>query len=307
MRSPYLAYEQFSVSTMKVAKSIIPDFLFIPYRKIRDFNKTRTTDIFIIGYPRSGNTWNRYMLGRYIQSFCGIDTLPLFNQYDFWGRCYRTCIKQTIIANHGQLNWESLREEEIQESRFVTPYKKKKIVLLTRYPLDSLVSNWVYYTHLSRKISMTLEAFLDHPLHSLTKWINYHNLWAHSRREFKSDLLLLRYEDLRRNTKVEFVKMLDFLQIETVEAVVDEAIQFASFDNMKKMQKMVQIPGISTPGERIIRVGDPADPESHHVRKGIVGGYRDYLSQSKAKFYERRIADELEDWFGYSIPPIKQE
>jgi hypothetical protein len=49
-----------------------------------------------------------------------------------------------------------------------------------------------------------------------------------------------------------------------------------------------------------LRPGDASDPESFKVRRGVVGGYRDYLSPSDLAYIEARMARDLPACFGYS-------
>lgn len=277
-----------------------------PYRALRSFNRIRTTQHFIIGYPRSGNTWTKFLLGRYLQLLFGLDEMPLFNHYDFWGRCDAVGNGYRINSSHGGLNWSSLKEDKVTYEGFIKRYEGKKVALLTRYPLDSLVSNWLYYKHLSHKYKDDIEMFLKDPLHSVKKWINYHNLWANTKTQFPDDIALLRYEDLRADTRTHFGRLLSFLEVPVEKKVLQSAIEFASLENMKGIQEEARSLRSKGTGRPTIRVGVTSDPESRHVRKGKVGGYRDYMEPSIAKEYESLIAADLDDWFGYATPPQSQ-
>lgn len=288
-----------------IAKTILSK-LFTPYRTLRRFNRLRTTEHFIIGYPRSGNTWTKFLLGSYLKELYALGEMPLFSDFDFWGRCLVIGNRHRIDKSHGDLNWSSLQEDQITYKKFIKPYEKKSVILLTRYPLDSLVSNWVFYRNISFKFQGELTEFLEHPLHSLTKWIKYHNLWAEAKQSTLNNIELLRYEDLRAKPKQEFIRMLDFLGIQVNLKKVEAALNYASIENMRRMQQSGNSPKNRRTGKAVIAVRDPKNPESRHVRRGIVGGYRDYLEPSVAKAYEARIALELSDWFGYSQPPEKK-
>ena len=47
---------------------------------------------------------------------------------------------------------------------------------------------------------------------------------------------------------------------------------------------------------------DPNDKESFKTRKGIVGGYIEYLEPAQIESLERRISERLDPYFRYSIP-----
>jgi hypothetical protein len=49
---------------------------------------------------------------------------------------------------------------------------------------------------------------------------------------------------------------------------------------------------------------DPGDPESFKVRKGVVGGYLEYLSAEDAAFLEERVAALQPPELGYLEPGV---
>jgi hypothetical protein len=168
-----------------------------------------------------------------------------------------------------------------------------------RYPLDALVSSYFQAVLQTNEFSGELSQFLEHKVWGLEKWIRFYNLWAHHRQNVK-DVLLLRYEDLRSDTEISFKHLLKFLVIDIKEQQTNEAIYYASFENMKTLEKKGDIPRYRSSGLKVFATGDINNPESYHVRKGKVGGYKDYLSLSEIEKYEARIAQELDPWYGYT-------
>jgi hypothetical protein len=75
---------------------------------------------------------------------------------------------------------------------------------------------------------------------------------------------------------------------------VREAVEFASYDNMKKMEENKFFKGS---GARI-KPGDKDNPQSFKVRKAKVGGYRDYFTDEQCAQLEQMIAS-LHPMFGY--------
>ena len=59
---------------------------------LRKLNHHRTTELYFVGYPKTGNTWVRYMLGQYVQLTCELPELPLFDATDRLGRCESFCV-----------------------------------------------------------------------------------------------------------------------------------------------------------------------------------------------------------------------
>jgi len=75
---------------------------------------------------------------------------------------------------------------------------------------------------------------------------------------------------------------------------VKEAVEFAAYDNMKKMEQERFFKGS---GARV-KAADKDNPQSFKVRKAVVGGFRDYFTDEQCAQLERMVA-ELDPMFGY--------
>ena len=77
-------------------------------------------------------------------------------------------------------------------------------------------------------------------------------------------------------------------------AQVQEAVEFAALDNMKKMEQDTFFKGS---GARV-KPGDRDNPDSFKTRKAKVGGYRDYFTDAQCQQLEQMMA-RLDPMFGY--------
>jgi len=145
----------------------------------------------------------------------------------------------------------------------------------------------------------SLESFIEHPVWGLDKFIKFYNLWAEQRLNCKK-VALIRYEDLKLKTEYYLNWLLKFLNVKIDEKLVKEAVEYSSFNNMRAMEeKGISIKYKST-GLNIFATGDKNNPNAFHVRRGKVGGYREMLKQTDIAKYEKRIAIELNHWYGYN-------
>jgi hypothetical protein len=71
------------------------------------------------------------------------------------------------------------------------------------------------------------------------------------------------------------------------------ALAFSEFENMKKLEAAGAF------DSKILRPGDVTDPESFKVRRGKIGGYREYLSKED-QHYAVEVLKQLHPDFGYS-------
>jgi hypothetical protein len=77
-------------------------------------------------------------------------------------------------------------------------------------------------------------------------------------------------------------------------SIFQAALDFSQFENMKKMEAAGAF------DSKILRPGDVRDPESFKVRRGKVGGYREYLSVED-QAYAAAALTKLDPRFGYDL------
>jgi hypothetical protein len=155
------------------------------------------------------------------------------------------------VSHDDDPHWKTPRGLDRRKRR----YRGKKVVLLVRDPRDVVVSMYFERSRRERAYAGTLSQFLHERRGSLDTILAYYNVWAGAR-HIPSDLLVVRYEDLRRDTERELRRLLDFLGVADVsDETVRESVHFASFENMRKMESTGSV------GSGRLRPR-PNDPES---------------------------------------------
>lgn len=158
----------------------------------------------------------------------------------------------------------------------------KKVFFLVRDPRDIAVS---YYFQLSKRESKTRQSISDFikdkdaGIDSIIKFFNY----IYNNRGVYGKFYLSSYENLKNNTFDEMLKIISFFDEVIDEPALRSSIEFASFENMKKMESDGAF------GSQRLRPADTSDPESFKVRRGKVGGYRDYLNDEDIAFLHEKI------------------
>jgi len=239
------------------------------------------------------------MLGRYVQLLAGAGEMPLFDEQDWLGRCVRPPVGPAIHFTHRPLLWEGQTADDLDHTNVVAPFLKKKVVLIARHPLDVLVSHWFQERHQVADGTATgLEEFIDSPVFGIDKYFRFHALWRDQLSQI-GGFHLLRYEDTKRDVEASFRGLLKFLGVEVDNEMLASAIDYASFDNMKRMEVSGNVPKYGSSGLKVFATGDVNNEDSYHVRKGKVGGYRDYLDSEAVHLLQERIWQELGGWLGY--------
>ena len=262
-----------------------------------EFAKLKRCDWVLMSWGKSGRTWLRVMLSRAYQLKGDLDSRELL---DFDNLKKRDPQLPAVFFTHNNYlrdytgNWHSKRH-----------FQGKRIVLLVRDPRDVAVSQFFQWQFRMRPNKKFIN---DYPPHGadINVWdfvldgevgvpriIDYFNGWAQAIPELK-DVLVVRYEDMRNDPGSVLAKILEFTGTVVNPVQVKEAVEFAAYDNMKKMEQESFFKGS---GARV-KATDKDNPQSFKVRKAKVGGYRDYFTDEQCAQLERMVA-ELDPMFGY--------
>ena len=121
------------------------------------------------------------------------------------------------------------------------------------------------------------------------------NDWLH---EFagRNNFMIIRYEALRASPAEHFRELLAVLGETAPDmSIFQEALDFSQFENMQKLEAAGAF------DSKILLPGDVRDPESFKVRRGKIGGYREYLPAEDQE-YAAAVLAELDERFGYGRP-----
>ena len=244
-----------------------------------------------VSFPKSGRTWVRVMMSRLYHTHFGIpgdDILEFDNLHQRDPRIPK------ILFTHDGEPWRRPGQLDGDKSAYAT----KKVVLLVRNPIDVAVSRYFHVRNRAQELwhkeyaAMPIGEFVWAPLGGLPTIVAYLNDWDRARPSLP-DLLVLRYEDFRRDPASNLTRLADFVGIGSSADEVADAVSFASFDNLRKLEEQRAI-ATSRLGAR-----QEGNPDSFKVRRGKVGGYRDYFTAEEAARMEAFVRDQLSPSFDY--------
>jgi len=263
-----------------------------------DARKLALADSVIISFGKSGRTWLRVMLSRVFQVRHGLGQRHLI-AYDNLHR--RVPAIPLIFFTH-----DNYLKDYTGQPGTKQPYYGKKVVLMVRDPADVAVSQyhqWKYRMADRKKTindyppagaDVSLYDFVMMPSCGLPKIIDWMNGWAREMDKFR-DLLVIRYEDLRADPKGMLQRVLEFIGTPATEKELQEAVEFASVDNMRALEQK-RVFWLS--GRRML-AKDRSNPNTYKVRRAKVGGYRDDFTPEQLAAIDALIADRLLPGFGY--------
>lgn len=262
--------------------SRVSDVLFRKLRIERDIT-IFPDDVFLTSYPRSGNTWTRFLIGNLIHSdeevtFLSVERL-VPDMYKHSDRVLRGLPRPRTVKSH-----------ECFDPRY------RKVIYIVRDPRDVAVSNYHWELKLrSVKEGYPIEEFVPRWMAPdfwprIGSWGDHVGSWL-ATRQGKEGFLLLRYEDLKENSERELARVAEFLGIQASSERVKRAVELSSAENMRKIERKESGKWVAT---TLTRQDKP------FVRNATSGGWKSVLPEKTVAYIETHWGHLMND-LGYKM------
>ena len=267
--------------------------------------KAERTDLLIIGHPKSGNTWLRTMISRLYQVRHGLPASVIITSDELARRHPGV---PRVSATNGHYSYEGAVGEKLAAGAPDCALRHKAIVMLARNPCDIAVSWFFQFTkRQSAHKQELINHFIEHPIdrRTISMWdfvrhsdigvpflIDYLNVWERNIEQLEHGVLV-RYEDLRGQPAEILGRIISFVDQSFSAEDIDEAVRFGSFDNLRQLESQ----GFFRQGG--LKRRDTDDPDAFKVRRGKVGGYRDYFTPEQVAELEALMTARLSPTLGY--------
>ena len=226
-----------------------------PGRDLRVFDD----DAFIVSYPKSGNTWVRFMVARLLGRS---DPVGFATIEGLVPDIYQNTERQLLAVPRPRI----LKSHEYFDQRY------KRSVYVVRDPRDVLVSYFHYHRKMGRipqdfALRDYTGQFLAGGLDGFGTWREHVGGWLGARRN-RPGFLLVRYEDLSADPAGELRRIAGLLDLPAGDATLEAAVAGASAEAMRESER---------------READRWRPlrnsrgEGMFVRRAAAGGWRDEL------------------------------
>jgi len=246
-------------------------------------------DVFLVSYPRSGNTWTRFLLGNLLYpkepvTFSNIESrIP------------------EIYFNRDRVLREMPHPRMLKSHECFQPHYPR-VIYVVRDPRDVAVS---FYHHNVKAGNIPD----DYPMVSFVPrfvagefdrkfgtWRDNVLSWISLRSESEK-FLLLRYEEMKTNTEgallqlAAFLESCSFRQIESRPEVLRKVIELSSPERMRALEKQEAGGWVLTKNTR---------PDKPFVRSAMAGGWKTQLTQESVAAIEDAWGDLMQK-LGYDL------
>jgi hypothetical protein len=265
----------------------------------KEYREIREADYVIVSPPKCGRTWLRMMLSRFFQIRYGLPQGELLG-YDNYHLMNPEIPRIRFTHDRYIKNYTGHKDSK-------RDFYRKKLILLVRDPRDVVVSNYFQWINTVNPYKKAMLNIPEHPAEvpifeyimesrfSIRHTIDFLNSWATELDKTRS-YLLVRYEDMRTEPARTLGNVLAFMQIHASSDELGQVAEWSSFENMKKQEQNQTF----TNGSRRLIIKDPNNPDAFKVRRGKVGGYRDYFTAEQNDAIDLLVRQRLHPLFRYS-------
>lgn len=243
-------------------------------------------DIFLVSYPKSGNTWTRFLLANLLFP----EKSPSF------GNLHKLIPDPEVTPKR---EMDRMRRPRVIKSHDCFDPRYPRVIYITRDPRDVVLSQYHYHRKL-RKIddAAPLAQFVARFLAGQTcihgSWGENVASWLVKQRN-EASFLMLRYEDMVSDTATELAKIVRFLGLRYDSRRIEQAVERSSAKEMRRLER--------ADGEQCKLIAGSRFDLSF-VRSARAGGWRSELPGNLAAGIEKAWGPAMLH-LGYDLEYVK--
>jgi len=243
-------------------------------------------DTFLVSYPKSGNTWARFLIANLMRPHEKID----------FSNVNRMIPGPEVTRNRDLMR--TPRPRIIKSHQYFDP-RYPRVIYIVRDPRDVVVSQ--YHFQRKRKVVADQYPLSEYVGRFVAGQTSFYGSWGEhvaswlATRHGRPGFLLLRYEDMVEDTTRELSKVASFLGLSSTPEMILEAVERSSADRMRTLEKSQAQLFTSTKNTR---------QDIPFVRAAKAGGWRSALPEECALQLDQAWGH-LIHWLGYE--PVRPD
>lgn len=251
--------------------------------KVENF-PTRSDDVVIVGYPKSGTTWLQIALSKMYNNWgtckrskkgrvplLDSPSLPGVDGYD---KCFKASSPR-LMKSH--LPFDYFPKQAKSEDR----EQKCKVIYVSRNPKDSCVSLFhmfrgYHFLQGEGAWNKFTKDFIEGEV-IYGSWLSHVTGWRENRD--KMDIMFVTYEQMKADFATVLTTVAEFIDRPVSAETIEKVTELCEFDELRQHGKdQVAIPKVFY---------DPK--KSPFFRKGIVGDWKNHFTQEQNDDFDERV------------------
>ncbi|MEY2881913.1 MAG: hypothetical protein RLZZ15_4293 [Verrucomicrobiota bacterium] len=234
-----------------------------PFTGLRLAHDHEARDVFVVGFPKSGHTWVQYLFA----GLAGLDT----------AQCADALVQELVPDLQSHLAYRRYMEPVVFKSHLLPRADYRRVIYLLRDGRDAMVS--YFHHHNAIFPAVDFPTLIRRAPHLDARWHEHVEAWLAN--PHGAELLVVRYEELKRDPIAGLRRMADFAGLAATDDQIARAVAGAAFEKQKKRE--------AEKGWE-----DKNWPKAHpFVRRGAVGSHRDEMPAEALALFEAEAGPTL--------------
>ena len=240
--------------------------------------KIKEDDVFLVSYPRSGNTWMRFVLGGLINN----TDVNFDNMEIYFPDIYRNTNSQL----------ESIKSPRFLKSHEPYDNRYPKVIYIVRDPRDVAIS--YYYWMLKFKkfkgsFAEFLKLFFRRDAFPYGRWDTHYLNWVKNAQNTKNGMIIIKYEDLVIDAFDNILKILNFIGIDRGDDDIEKILNNNNFSQMKSKETNM------SDQNQLFKDTNKKIP---FLRKGKINQWKSELDDAQVQTFEKEFGATMSE-IGY--------
>lgn len=187
---------------------------------VQSINETKENDVFLVGFPKSGNTLMQHIIAHLV--------------YGINGEVSRSMVNLIVPDIYANSHYFRFNDRCYFKSHDLPKPNYKKIIYVMRDGREALLSYYHMMNNMGKPVKLENLYSGKIKLFDAT-WSEHIEEWE--KNPYQADMLWLRYEDLKTNKINELQRICEFLNIERNKKELEKVVEFTSLKHMKGMEE----------------------------------------------------------------------
>lgn len=226
--------------------------------EILPIDETDERDVFVAGYPKSGNTWCQSCVAAMLYGF----DIP---------RTPETIIQSLVPDVHFRKHYLRFQTPTVFKTHRLPQPHYRRVIHLLRDGRDAMTSFYHYARDSKGAEGNDWESIMETGAINFTRWHEHVHAWLEN--PFDAEVITIRYEEMKRETVPTLARIAEFLELNLTEDQLREVAEMTTFSRMR---------------EREQRLGwaQPFPKDKAFVRRGAIGSYQDEMPPEVLQRFE---------------------